>query len=183
MSAPAANPYATPDSEVVVAGDESYNDAKIFSTSGRIGRLRYLAYSGILTFLVTFLYMFAVAILAPLAEDPRVLMFCAIIFYVVTFAAQFIYAKRRVHDRDYSGWLAILLLVPLVNVFFVLYLLFAPGEEKANTYGAPPPPNTTGVILAAFLPLLFLAILTAITIPAYLEYVERAEQSAFQAIE
>lgn len=45
---------------------------------------------------------------------------------------------RRLHDLDKTGWLALLVLVPVVNAFFVLYLFFAPGTVGANDYGADP---------------------------------------------
>ncbi|WP_308620614.1 DUF805 domain-containing protein [uncultured Desulfovibrio sp.] len=41
---------------------------------------------------------------------------------------------RRLHDSDRSGWLALLLFVPLVNLF-CLALLFLPGTPGSNRYG------------------------------------------------
>jgi len=54
--------------------------------------------------------------------------------------------------------------------------VFKPGSEGSNEYGAPAPPNTTGVkILGVLLPLFYLVgILAAIAIPAYAEYTRRA---------
>ena len=43
MATPAVNPYAKPNAAVAEAG-EQYQDVKVFSTSGRIGRVRYIAY-------------------------------------------------------------------------------------------------------------------------------------------
>ena len=42
---------------------------------------------------------------------------------------------RRVHDLNKSGWLCLLSLVPIVNVFFGLYIMFAPGTKGQNKYG------------------------------------------------
>lgn len=45
---------------------------------------------------------------------------------------------KRLHDVDKSGWLFLLLLVPIVNFFFGLYLLFADGTVGPNQYGPDP---------------------------------------------
>jgi len=45
---------------------------------------------------------------------------------------------RRLHDLGKSGWYVLLLIIPLVNFFFQLYLLFAKGEAGDNTYGHAP---------------------------------------------
>jgi uncharacterized membrane protein YhaH (DUF805 family) len=45
---------------------------------------------------------------------------------------------KRLHDLNKSGWLWLLGLIPLVNVFFGIYLLFGKGTEASNDYGAPP---------------------------------------------
>ena len=45
---------------------------------------------------------------------------------------------RRLHDLDKDGLLVLLTFVPLLNGFFELYLLFAPGTVGDNRYGADP---------------------------------------------
>jgi len=40
-----------------------------------------------------------------------------------------------------SGWAMLWMLIPLA----ALYWLFAPGTKGPNRFGAPPPPNSTGV--------------------------------------
>lgn len=35
---------------------------------------------------------------------------------------------RRLHDRGHSGWLVLLLFVPVVNIIMLLYLLFSPSS-------------------------------------------------------
>lgn len=46
-----------------------------------------------------------------------------------------LFSVKRFHDRNQSGWWCILLLIPIVNIFVGLYLLFAPGELHPNQYG------------------------------------------------
>ncbi|EJO34319.1 DUF805 domain-containing protein [Acinetobacter radioresistens] len=44
---------------------------------------------------------------------------------------------RRLHDRNHSGWWALLLFLPLVNFLFMIYLLFAAGDAGINRFGHP----------------------------------------------
>ena len=45
---------------------------------------------------------------------------------------------KRLHDVDKSGWLIILLLIPIVNFILGLYMLFADGTVGPNRYGNDP---------------------------------------------
>ena len=42
---------------------------------------------------------------------------------------------KRLHDLDKSGWLILLMFVPIVNALFGLYMLFADGTVGPNQYG------------------------------------------------
>jgi hypothetical protein len=66
-----------------------------------------------------------------------------------------------------------LLIVPLAPLAFWI----ARGSDGPNRFGNPPPPNSTGaVMLALILPLVFVVgILAAIAVPAYHDYVKRAQ--------
>ncbi len=45
---------------------------------------------------------------------------------------------RRWHDLGRSGWFALTLLVPWINLLVMLYLGAAPGQKGSNTYGTNP---------------------------------------------
>lgn len=45
---------------------------------------------------------------------------------------------RRLHDRGYSGWLALVMLVPVVGVIALLVLAVLPSEPRPNKYGPVP---------------------------------------------
>ena len=45
---------------------------------------------------------------------------------------------KRLHDLDKSGWLILLMFVPIVNALFGLYMLFADGTVGPNQYGEYP---------------------------------------------
>ncbi len=45
---------------------------------------------------------------------------------------------RRCHDLDKSAWWCLLLLLPLINTIFIIYLLCAKGTSGTNSYGPDP---------------------------------------------
>ncbi len=45
---------------------------------------------------------------------------------------------KRLHDLDKGGLWALIMLIPIVDFFFGLYLLFAKGTDGNNQYGADP---------------------------------------------
>lgn len=170
------NQYQAPRSKVDGAIAQEYGEVKIFGVSGRLGRVRYLAYSVGINFLVILIIaMLAGAIKAALGDTGAaiggVLMIAA---YVFAFVYAFMLAIQRAHDFNSSGWLSLLILIPLVSLVF----LFIPGTQGPNNYGPPTPPNSTGnVILALILPIIaIIGILAAIAIPAYNGYVQRAHE-------
>ena len=63
--------------------------------------------------------------------------------------------------------------MPLVNLMF----WFIPGTDGQNRFGAKTPPNSTGVIVGVWIvPAIFvIGILAAVSIPAYQDYVKRAQ--------
>jgi hypothetical protein len=72
-------------------------------------------------------------------------------------------------------------MILLMIIPFVAFIwLFKAGTQGANRFGAPPPPNTTGVkILGYSFPVLIVlfGILAAIALPAYQDYVRRAQEA------
>ncbi len=176
------NPYNAPGADLSGHGgnDQPYQP-KVFAMNGRIGRVRYIAYSMCITIALLFGLMIIAGVMAvAMGGGEGMMVMMALLFYVPMFAVGFIMAIRRVHDMGHSGWLSLLILVPLAN----LWLLFAPGTQGANAYGPPPVKNSTGVIIAAFSPILFafvIGILAAIAMPAYQGYMMKAKAAQEQA--
>ena len=168
------NPYTAPQAEVADV-DGAYHGAfqemKIWGWRGRLGRLRFLAY-GAVAYLI-----FAVAVggaagalSGARAAGSGVILWVLLVPYLVFLTSVMI---RRSHDMGWSGWMSLLGFIPLVGLIWV----FKPGSRGANEYGAPPPPNGTGVKIAAFgiFGVMIVGIVAAIALPAYQQYVHRAQ--------
>ncbi|MBR7216129.1 DUF805 domain-containing protein [Pseudomonas sp. B2021] len=185
----AASPYAPPRAAV---GDDlpEFATLKVFTIHGRIGRLRYLAWTLALT--VAMLVAagiistvgFAVATASPtIAIIIGSLLGFALFVALVVVSVQI--GVQRLHDLGWSGWLYLLNLVPLVNSVFPLLLLVLPGNTGANQYGAPPPRNSTAVkILAslwlAFIPLMLIIVVT-LGMNGYLDQLEANMDSSYES--
>ena len=185
----ATSPYAPPRS---VVGDDlpEYASLKVFTINGRIGRLRYLAWTLVLT--VAMLVAggiiatagFAVATASPTAGMILgALLGFALCVAILVVSVQI--GVQRLHDLGWSGWLYLLNLVPLVNSIFPLLLLVLPGNPGANQYGAPPPRNSTAVkVLAslwlAFIPLM-LILVVSLGMNGYLDQLEANVDSSYES--
>ncbi|CRM07628.1 MULTISPECIES: DUF805 domain-containing protein [Pseudomonas] len=189
FSRPAASPYAPPRATVGENLPE-YAELKVFTINGRIGRLRYLAWTLVLT--VAMLVAagiistvgFAIATASPtIAIILGSLLGFALFVALVVVSVQI--GVQRLHDLGWSGWLYLLNLVPLVNSIFPLLLLVLPGNAGANQYGAPPPRNSTAVkVLAslwlAFIPLM-LIIVVSLGMNGYLDQLESNVDSSYES--
>lgn len=161
-----ANPYNAPRAAVGEIAAET-EPARVFSVSGRLNRVRYIAYG------IGFYFLFAViggilaAALGPAGGAAFVLA------WIVILVIGFMLTIQRCHDFNTSGWLSLLMLVPLVNFIF----WFIPGTDGPNRYGAPNPPNSGGVIAVVLIipvGIVVIGILAAIALPAYQDYTQRA---------
>ena len=172
------NPFQAPDANVSNSSNETYQP-QLFSTKGRIGRLRYLAYCLASYVFIIPLVAIIITLGSSLLKNSALSTSVAVLIYIPVFILFFILAKRRLNDTNASGWLNLLIFIPIVGTILMLYLIFARGTDGPNKYGPAPCENSTGVKFAAclmiFVPLL--GILTAIALPAYSDYVERAKQT------
>ena len=120
-------PYESPDHTGANTPDERYQP-KVFSLNGRIGRLRYFAYSRLYNVLSMVVMGILAAILFPAFTDgdpgdPSGTMLGVMgLLYLPIFFCFIVAARRRLHDLNSNGWLSLLVLVPLVNFFFAIYL-------------------------------------------------------------
>lgn len=169
------NPYLPPQAVVTdLSGADSFQEMKFWSWRGRLGRLRFLAYSSV-AYLVFLILSVAIGVLIGLSGSGSSLfdiLFWALLLPYAIFLV--LVTIRRSHDMGWSGWMSLLALIPLVGLIW----LFKAGNPSSNKYGPPPPPNTTGVKVAAFGIFggaMLLGIVAAIALPAYQQYAQRAQ--------
>lgn len=179
-----SNPYATPNSAVEVDSNDGYAELNYHNARGRIGRMRYIAWSAGLG-IIFYLVMLVAGLILGLAGASSFLTssgsvnpdifgsMTGIAFVVVTgilYIAMFVYMFRftikRCHDFNVSGWLSLLIFVPLLPLIF----WFIPGTDGENRYGLPTPPNTTGVkvlfwLTIGFVALAIIGMIAAIVVP------------------
>ena len=106
--------------------------------SNRIGRLEFLFWwiASFLGFGILLAIVAAITHTAIRFEQTRLPLsqaLCIIAAAVVILKA----AVSRFHDIGWSGWAALLLLVPLVGIVAMLLLLIVPGQKQPNLYGQP----------------------------------------------
>ncbi|HEY1773963.1 MAG TPA: DUF805 domain-containing protein [Gammaproteobacteria bacterium] len=178
-------------------------DIKYFDASSRIGRLRYLAYP-IGLFLMLIPVFLVAALLFPLHLGllGALIVIAAEIFALVMGV---VFMIRRLHDIDRSGWWALIygallvwsfvvmfrgilnhplepqplssLIPSLLSLIYFLVLVLVPGSRGENRFGPVPPPNSGWVIAGAWawILIILLGILAAISIPAYQDYIARSQ--------
>src|SRR6266700_1595854 len=143
----------------------------LFSFEGRISRRIFVTrcmfakvFTGTLIGLALFIVMQAVdmsrgrtggAIWVALASLPAAVL---IVFLVWMNIATTV---KRLHDRGRSGWLTLLLLVPLVNLWILLETYFLRGKAEPNKFGASSSAKAEHIIVSVCLGIV------AITLESY----------------
>jgi uncharacterized membrane protein YhaH (DUF805 family) len=168
------SPYTTPKAEIV-SDQQEYGSIKILSVKGRIGRLRYIAYSiGISLFIYLAMGALLGLVGTTMSEEamgPLMLLLLALGIGSMFFI-NILLMIQRCHDINMPGWLSLSLLIPLLPLVF----WFIPGTEGGNRYGPPPSPNRSAVLIIMIILIMvaLLGVLAAIAIPVYQGHVARA---------
>ncbi|MBN3967495.1 DUF805 domain-containing protein [Pseudomonas gregormendelii] len=179
------SPYAPPYAAVgeTVTG---FAPLKPFSFQGRIGRLRFLAWTMVLTLVTLGLgSVLALMGLAVLSSDSSGgLILAGLLAFILIAALGFVsiqFSVQRLHDIGWSGWLWLLNLVPFVGSFFPFVMMIMPGNSVANRYGAPPPPNSNAVKVLSCLWVVFIALVFIGGLAGGLSAIQDEYQSATQS--
>lgn len=136
-----ASPYAPPKAPVV---NEHYGHStlKVFTTNGRIGRLRFLAWSMVQCVTLVALMSLALMVMSWSLVGGGLLIAVLLVAFMTIGV---MIGVQRLHDLGWSGWLLLLNLVPFVGTLFPFLIMALPGTRGPNAFGPPPPPNTRGV--------------------------------------
>ncbi|MCG6896101.1 MAG: DUF805 domain-containing protein [Thiocapsa sp.] len=129
-----------------VIGREGVDMTGPFDPHGRFGRLSYIAWAVAVSFGVNLVQMalafaFGVSAGEPIPDTPAaaVVTGISLVLGLAVMIATILFFIRRLHDIELSGWWALLMLVPLVNVVFGLYGILKPGTDGPNRFGPPRP--------------------------------------------
>jgi len=180
-----SNPYAAPDAELGTPSEDGEYQPKMFSLTGRIGRIRYLAWSfllGTLAYLPMMIFMVIMGQNLADGADSTLASIISIPTVILALAVSFILARRRLHDLNRSGWFSLLFIVPLINIFVGLYLVFWPGTLGSNRFGLQPTKNGTAAwIVLVLVFVAMIGVIAAIALPAYQDYIQAATEAAAEA--
>ena len=173
MDTTTLNPYAAPRAAVAdVTADGPAQAVRVWNPGGRMGRLHYIGYSIGFSFLLGGV-AFVVGRGAGAAGSSTLGLVLTGALYIGYFVLLFQFTVQRCHDMNWSGWLSVIAIIPLVNLLF----WFVPGTAGANRWGVPPQRGPRWAIWLAglFVGLMLLGIVAAIALPAYQHYVQRAK--------
>lgn len=170
------NPYQTPEGQLTT-DDHAVGEVKFFSPSSRINRLRYWAHSMLFTFAM--IAVFVVIGLVAAFVSTTFGMVLGGIAYLAMVIFGFILIIQRLHDLNKTGWLALLALIPFANLYLFALVIFFKGTEGRNDYGLQTPPNKTWhwILAFSFAFIVVLGVVAAISLPAYQDYVNRAQEA------
>ena len=104
--------------------------------TGRIGRLKFLLFNVVVWLVGGLAYAFAFAIGLGKAGDTAAVAPAAGLVFLTGLVVAFLISLsawiRRFHDMDQTGWLVLLIFIPLVNLALFFILLLAPGTPGPN---------------------------------------------------
>lgn len=121
---------------------------------GRFGRLTFLAWNLFIAFTLSVVLLILMVAMphtfqAMLSNrDSILVILLAWIPNLIWFYFYLILSIKRLHDLNQSGWLCLLNCIPILNLFFGLYLIFARGTAGGNRYGDPRETKTWESVLA-----------------------------------
>jgi len=128
---------------------------RLWTLHGRLGRMAYIVCSlGAIVFCGLFILLASLGAMLTGSFGQTLYGIAGVLLFYCLLPVLFaVLTVRRAHDFNRGGWIALLLLVPLVNLVF----WFMPGTSGDNVYGpAPQEPSAGMKFVAVLLPVLFI---------------------------
>lgn len=144
------NLYAAPVADLSSFQEPQEAKTSFLELGGRIGRVRWIAYTTG-TLLLSAMAVFGMTALgASLGHiDSNLITFLPLINLFAFGAAMIVMSRRRLHDIGISPFVMVIALVPVINLYFFFLMVFKRGDHGANEYGPAPSPNNRLVYLSA----------------------------------
>ena len=111
---------------------------EIFTTQGRLNRLRYLKYMIILAIIAGGSTFITSSMATFLTGNPTGTLVNIVTGIWAIVAGAGMLMIRRLHDLDKSGYFALLAFVPVIGMIFSIYLFCAVGTAGWNRFGEDP---------------------------------------------
>jgi uncharacterized membrane protein YhaH (DUF805 family) len=181
------NPYRTPATDLGHLAGDGNDMSPPYSPSGRFGRLSYIAWLAIVSVIGQLINLILVG--GPPIElpvDPSgapvpgaipdvnpIALSVSLVTGLVVMVLGIIFAIRRCHDADISGWWNLIFLIPLVNLIYLLFLMIKRGSDGPNRFGperlTPGWEKVVGIAgILLFVGFFALLIVAAIAMPAFM---------------
>lgn len=163
------NPYLTPEASLETSSVGQISTPtflQLFTVQGRLRRSSYMFYYGIVAFLALIVFGTGIVLSTQFETLNSALPFIGGLLYIVLIWVFISLGVRRLHDLGKSGWLLLVMIIPLISTLFAIWMIFAKGNESSNFYGDPNPKNKLHFIVAiAFCSIPLIGIAAAIIIP------------------
>ncbi|WP_297339283.1 DUF805 domain-containing protein [Pseudophaeobacter sp.] len=106
----------------------------LFSFEGRRNRKSYIYFS----LAMIALSMVLGFVLVPIAVGTGGVGMVLFVLFLPILVSSWAVGAQRCRDFGWSGWAILIAMIPYVGVLFALAILFIPGNQGANRYGADP---------------------------------------------
>jgi len=87
-------------------------------------------------------HLFVIIVFLALSQIDHILGgglgYFLIFWYFFNLIPQLSLFVRRLHDTNRSGWMALLALLPLVNLFLILFCCLKKSDQDDNRFGSIP---------------------------------------------
>ena len=106
-----------------------------FSIKGRAKRSEFNYFMFLLlVFSIIFSSILNITSSSSLNQHTAILIIILSITGLFLSITQITVSIRRLHDLGRTGWFVLLLYIPLINLVFIFYLMFAVGSDDKNNY-------------------------------------------------